>query len=38
MIDLTEFFRRADVGIGIMLIVLLLTFIFFAKFPKKKSS
>ncbi len=38
MIDLTDFATRVNIGVGLALIALLLTFIFFAKFPTKKSS
>ena len=35
MIDLTEFFQRFDIGFGLAIIALLLTFIFWTKFPEK---
>lgn len=38
MIDLTDFATRVNIGIGLALTVLLLFFIFLAKFPTKKSS
>lgn len=38
MLDLTDFYSRVNIGAALLLIVLLLTFIFFAKFPTKKSS
>lgn len=38
MIDLTEFFTNANIGLGLALIALILYLKFFAKFPSKKSS
>lgn len=38
MIDLTDFATRVNIGVGLALIVLLLFFIFLAKFPTKRSS
>lgn len=38
MIDLTDLVSRINIGVALMLIVLLLFFIFLAKFPTKKSS
>lgn len=37
MIDLTDYASRLNIGLGLGLIALLLTLIFFAKFPTKKS-
>lgn len=37
MLDLTDFATRVNIGVGLLLIVLLLIFNFFAKFPSKKS-
>lgn len=38
MIDLTEPISRFQIGFGLSVIALLLVFIFWAKFPEKKSS
>lgn len=37
MIDLTDFVTRVNIGVGLLLITMLLTFIFFAKFPTKQT-
>jgi len=38
IIDLTDFWTRANIGAGLLIIATLLFFIFLAKFPSKKSS
>jgi hypothetical protein len=38
MIDLTDYFTRVNIGLGLALVALLLTLNFFAKFPTKKVS
>lgn len=38
MIDFTEFVTRVNISVALLLIVLLLFFIFLAKFPTKKTS
>jgi len=38
MIDLTDFFSRANIGLGIALIALMLYLKFFIKYPNKRSS
>ncbi len=38
MIDLTEFFAQFQIGFGLAVIALLLSFFFFVKYPGKKSA
>lgn len=38
MIDLTQFFAQFQVGFGLAVIALLLTFMFLTKFPGKRAS
>ena len=36
MIDLTQFWKQADIGAALLIIAVLLFFIFLAKFPEPK--